>query len=192
MHSSRMRTGRSLTVPGGVLSPRGCLLGGACLVRGRGEGRVWSGGCVWSGTPHVNRMTHRCKNITLAKTSFRPVTTTTDASELIKSKESLQDGLQTYSGVTRLLPPANKVSGKVIFSEACVKNSVHGGWEYLTRCPPGTRYTPQDQVHPPGQTPPPGQNMLGDTVNLQAIRILLECNLVFNENNSILAELLQR
>ena len=26
-----------------------------------------------------------------------------------------------------LLPPANEVWGKVIFSEACVKNSVHGG-----------------------------------------------------------------
>ena len=26
-----------------------------------------------------------------------------------------------------LLPPANKVWGKVIFSEACVKNSVHRG-----------------------------------------------------------------
>ena len=27
----------------------------------------------------------------------------------------------------RLLPPANEVWGKVIFSQACVKNSVHGG-----------------------------------------------------------------
>ena len=26
-----------------------------------------------------------------------------------------------------LLPPANEVWGKVIFSEACVKNSIHGG-----------------------------------------------------------------
>ena len=25
------------------------------------------------------------------------------------------------------LPPANEVWGKVIFSQACVKNSVHGG-----------------------------------------------------------------
>ena len=67
-----------------------------------------------------------------------------------------------------LLPPANEVWGKVIFSEACIKNSGHGG-EYLGRytpsgpgtaprwgTPPGTRYTPQDQVHPPGTryTPP--------------------------------------
>ena len=52
------------------------------------RGGVWSGGLsgpggvclVWGGLPGqvlppVNRMTHRCKNITLAKTSFRPVTT---------------------------------------------------------------------------------------------------------------------
>ena len=131
MHSSRMGTGRALTVsPGGGVSapgeggvylpgPRGwwCLLpggGGICLVPGGGvvsapggvpawsgggsapRGRVSApggylpgprGGCLlpggctclvrggaWSGTTPVNRMTDRCKNITLAKTSFRPVT----------------------------------------------------------------------------------------------------------------------
>ena len=74
--------------------------GGVCLVRGgspwcRGGGMpgpggfsLVPGGSAWSGgvlhpaggspcqTPHpppVNRMTDRCKNITLAKTSFRPV-----------------------------------------------------------------------------------------------------------------------
>ena len=31
------------------------------------------GGGVWSGTPPVDRMTHACENITLAKTSFWPV-----------------------------------------------------------------------------------------------------------------------
>ena len=40
--------------------------GGTCLVRLGGDG-------AWSGTPPVNRITHTCKNITLAKTSFRPV-----------------------------------------------------------------------------------------------------------------------
>ena len=61
-----------------------------------------------------------------------------------------------------LLLPANEVWGKVIFSEACVKNSVQ-----VLRSgpgtPPGTRYTPWDQVHPPGpgtcpwdQVHPPG------------------------------------
>ena len=36
-----------------------------------------------------------------------------------------------------------------------------------------TRYTPPDQVHPPAQS------MLGDTVNTRAVRILLECILVY-------------
>ena len=35
---------------------------------------------------------------------------------------------------------------------------------------------PPDQVHPP--TPGAVQSMLGDTVNVRAVRILLECNLV--------------
>ena len=55
------------------------------------------------------------------------------------------------------LPPANEVWGKVIFSEACVKNSVHGG-VYLGRYPPRTgRCTPPGirQVHPLDQVHPP-------------------------------------
>ena len=56
--------------PWGVSGPRGCLV----------LGGVWSQGCLdcgwlcWSGTIPVNRMTNRCKNITLAKTSFWLVT----------------------------------------------------------------------------------------------------------------------
>ena len=50
-------------LPGGVTCPGG--------VPGRGC-TYW--GCTWSNTsPPVNRMTDTCKNITLAKTSFRPV-----------------------------------------------------------------------------------------------------------------------
>ena len=67
-----------------------------------------------------------------------------------------------------------------------------------TRYPPRTSYTPQDQVHPPGpgtppryQVPPwdqvhppgpgtpPEPSILRDKVNERAVRILLECNLVF-------------
>ena len=67
-----------------------------------------------------------------------------------------------------LLPPANEVWDKVIFLVACVKNSVHGGGEYLGRYTPraGTtptpvRYTPSPRAgtsppHPPGQVHPPG------------------------------------
>ena len=121
MHSSRMRTGRSLTVFRGLLLRGG---GVTCLVRGGvpawsrgGVYLVWEGVPAWSRggvpglggylpgpggvylvrgvylpglggwgctclvlggvpsqvLPPVNRMTDRCKNITLAKTSFRPV-----------------------------------------------------------------------------------------------------------------------
>ena len=126
MHSSRMRTGRTLQYAG-VCFPGGrCLLpgescsggGGVCFggvvsapggmsVRGSVcswgvclggsllPGGVCSGGIcsqgvstlLWGGvvsqhalrqTPHppVNRMTDRCKNITLATTSLRPVIST--------------------------------------------------------------------------------------------------------------------
>ena len=95
MHSSRMRTGRSLTVccsllPGGgvVCLVRGGVLpaGGVCLVQGgvlpAGEVCLVRGGvCLVLGgegcspeAPPVNRITDTCKNITLATTSLRPVT----------------------------------------------------------------------------------------------------------------------
>ena len=109
MHSSRMRTGRSLTggvcsrgaggsaVRGGSVCSRGVsALGGVCsrgglfpggLIRGcvSARGVSASGGmsaprgvCAAGGLPQtcppVNRMTNRCKNITLATTSLRPVT----------------------------------------------------------------------------------------------------------------------
>ena len=110
MHSSRMRTGRSLTVcwsvlpggkylvqgggwsgevrsqgdvslPGGVCSG-GCLVPGGGLVPGGwfslpggwvlpAQG-VWGSPCPETLSP-VNRITHTCKNITLATTSLRPV-----------------------------------------------------------------------------------------------------------------------
>ena len=71
MHSSRMHTGRSLTVcrsllPGGGYAPGGCLVWG---VPGPGEGGWW----YPSMHPPVNGMTNRCKNITLATTSLQPV-----------------------------------------------------------------------------------------------------------------------
>ena len=53
-------------VPGGVSDP-GCvpgLGGGVC---------VWCVPCGIPPAPPVNRMTNRCKNITLATTSLRPV-----------------------------------------------------------------------------------------------------------------------
>ena len=70
-----------MSAPGGVpaWSRRGCLLRGRGLLLGvsgldggylPGPG----GGLPGQILPPVNRMNDRCKNITLAKTSFRPVT----------------------------------------------------------------------------------------------------------------------
>ena len=98
MHSSRMRTGRSLTVccsllprgevsmvGGGAGSPwswggfslvrgesawsRGVLLG----LRGVSAWSPWSQGGFSRDLPTVDRITDTCKNITLATTSLRPV-----------------------------------------------------------------------------------------------------------------------
>ena len=90
MHSSRMRTGRSLTICRSLL-PRGGVCywgvsarGGVCLIQG---GCLPLGGCLLQGSipacteadtplPPVNRITDTSKNITLATTSFRPVNMT--------------------------------------------------------------------------------------------------------------------
>ena len=85
MHSSGMRTGRSLTICWSLL-PRGCLLPGGCLL----WGGVCSRGCLLCGVsapmggvisqhalrqtpPPINRITDTSKNITLATTSLWPV-----------------------------------------------------------------------------------------------------------------------
>ena len=55
---------------GGVPGPGGVVV---CLVGGvPGPGGVCLSD-LWDTTPPVNRMTNRCKNITLATTSLRPV-----------------------------------------------------------------------------------------------------------------------
>ena len=63
MHSSGMRTARLLMYPGGSASV-GVYMGGSAS-----RGVCLDGG--WADPPPpVNRMTHRCKNITLSQTSF--------------------------------------------------------------------------------------------------------------------------
>ena len=66
---------------GGVSMPGGCVSGpggggSPCLggVPGWGEFSMPGGSSPCQTPLPVNRMTDRCKNITLAKTSFRPVT----------------------------------------------------------------------------------------------------------------------
>ena len=60
---------QGVSAPRGVSTPRGCLLWG-CLLPG-----VSAPGGLPQTCPPVNRMTNRCKNITLATTSLQPVTT---------------------------------------------------------------------------------------------------------------------
>ena len=59
-------------------------------------------------------------------------------------------GEQTYQ-INVLLPPANEVCEGYVFTRVCL--SAAGVPEQV---PPGTRYTPQDQVHPQDQVRPPG------------------------------------
>ena len=58
------------------------------------------------------------------------------------------------------LPPANEVWGKVIFSEACVKNSVHGGG--LPHCMLGYPTAPP-RADPPGAEPPLSRHPTGSS-----------------------------
>ena len=117
MHSSRMRTGHSLTVccrllPGGVspwqggvlpgrgvwsregvLPGRGGILPGGGDFPGRGGSPWQGGGCspYWR-PPPVNRMTNRCKNITLATTSLRPVKRRWDGQRVaVKSENHVKE-----------------------------------------------------------------------------------------------------
>ena len=53
----------------GVSDPGGSDLGGMCMTWGLSAPR----GCLPQTCPPMNRMTDRCKNITLATTSLRPV-----------------------------------------------------------------------------------------------------------------------
>ena len=73
MHSSRMRTARLLTYPGGSASrgmPRGSVSRGVCIQGGLhpGGGSAHPAQVCLQAAP-VNRMTHKCKNITLPQTS---------------------------------------------------------------------------------------------------------------------------
>ena len=100
----------------------------------------------------------------------------------------MQVDAHQYMCYLKYLPPANAVWSKVIFSEACVKNSVHKGGSASVHAripPPGADPLPGPGTPLAADTPsrsrhPPEQCMLGDTVNERAVRILLECNLVAN------------
>ena len=89
---------------------------------------------------------------------------------------------QRSFGKVMFLPPATKLGQGYVFTGVC--DSVHRGGVCLSACYDTTtpleqththpeQATPLRSRHPPEQTPP-AQSMLGDTVNRQAVHILLE------------------
>ena len=89
------------------------------------------------------------------------------------------------------LPPANEVWGKVIFYTCLPFCSQGGGLASMHASlvtwlgglqPGGIGQTPQVCLRggAVGQTPPKTHGILRDTVNERAVRILLECILVWN------------
>ena len=67
-----------------------------------------------------------------------------------------------------IITSRNYCCEKVMFSQACVKNSVQGGGVCQRNA----------GIHTPGKAPPPPA--LWDTVNNRTVHILLECILVVN------------
>ena len=82
-----------------------------------------------------------------------------------------------------LLPPANEVRGKVIFSEACVKNSVHGAVPAPWGACSGGGLLLGEGV--PGGDPP-------GRLLLRAVRIQLECILVPNGNRQLFVHIFKQ
>ena len=75
--------------------------------------------------------------------------------------------------------------GKIIFSQACVKSSVHRGGGGPTSVHAGI-HTPLDRSpmgrHPHGQTHTPARHTPSRRLLQRTVRILLECILVFIKN----------
>ena len=78
-----------------------------------------------------------------------------------------------FNGETVYIYRPQRKCGKVIFSQACVKNSVRGGC--LPQCMLG--YTPPGR-HPPDRHPPECRHTPLGRHPPRTVRILLECILV--------------
>ena len=78
----------------------------------------------------------------------------------------------TYCQLCNLLPSATKLGQGYVFTGICHSVNRGGGSASVH-----AGIHPLDQA-PPWEQTPPAQSMLGDTVNVQAVRTLLECNLV--------------
>ena len=71
------------------------------------------------------------------------------------------------------LPPATKLGQGNVFTRVCDSVNKEMSASVYAGIPP-RRQTPQEEEPPD----PPAQSMLGDTVNVRAVRFLLERNLV--------------
>ena len=92
--------------------------------------------------------------------------------------------------IGNLLPPANVVCEGCVSTRVCQSFSSQGvglpqcmrGYNPGADTPARKQTPPQSRPpgsrHSPGADTPPVQSMLGDMVNAQAVRIILECNLV--------------
>ena len=75
-----------------------------------------------------------------------------------------------------MLPPANEVRGKVIFSEACVKNSVHrGGGACSGGSAPGGGVPALGGVPAPGGSAPGGDCSGGGGVENSPVTATAAC-----------------
>ena len=130
MHSSRMRTGRSVTVcrGGGGLC---FLLGGAPF---RGGCASFPGGvsfpaCTEADPSLVNRITHTSKNITLATTSLRPVTR-----KLCQEKNIFTPLCQFTSQNSNSRPTSKMKSGGSVPGQRSCKNGISESshWQWVS------------------------------------------------------------
>ena len=173
-----------MPAPGGV----GLLPGGMPGLGGlSAPGGSVSQHALRQNPPPVNRMTNRCKNITLATTSLRPVIKCLNCADLFmpcKHSNTGRPTLEIRPMISRFLPPANDVCEGYVFTGVCLSTGVCVADTPWAGTPPPDKYTPFGQVHPQGRyTPPPGRYIpplfLRQTVSKWAVRILLECNLVY-------------
>ena len=145
----------------------------------------------WMQTPPVNRMTHRCKNITLPQTSFagdknhtspkvflgnvwiltraQESLTLTDSiiSDLLSTKSKIGNHLPQKGSTFNSLPPANVVCEGYVFTRVChsfCSQGGRGGWYpsmQWANPPPGWRTTTLPPRWRTTTLPPDGEPPLG-------------------------------
>ena len=97
--------------------------------------------------------------------------TVTNEGELVSTKRG-------FNGKLTFLPPADEVCEGFVFTGVCL--SKEGGLHPAGGLHPGRSLYQGGGLHPGGWADPsPPHRILRDTVSEQAVRILLECTLVY-------------